>query len=42
MWGKAKEEMGADYGVDSLESPSTTQKVPLLQNYKTGGDKVQM
>ena len=34
MWGKAKEEIGEDYGVSSPESPPTTQKVPLLQSYK--------
>ncbi|KAF5479555.1 hypothetical protein F2P56_000365 [Juglans regia] len=35
IWGKAKEEIGEDYVVESLESPSTTQKAPLLQSYKT-------
>ncbi|KAG6659448.1 WAT1-related protein At3g28050-like [Carya illinoinensis] len=35
LWGKAKEEIGEDYVVESLESPSTTQKAPLLQSYKT-------
>ncbi|KAK4603766.1 hypothetical protein RGQ29_012322 [Quercus rubra] len=34
MWGKAKEEIGVDHEVGSLESPSTTQKTPLLQSYK--------
>ncbi|KAL4653537.1 hypothetical protein ACB092_01G310900 [Castanea dentata] len=34
MWGKAKEEIGLDHEVGSLESPSTTQKTPLLQSYK--------
>lgn len=34
MWGKAKEEIGVDHEVGSLESPSSTQKTPLLQNYK--------
>ncbi|XP_059449989.1 WAT1-related protein At3g28050-like [Corylus avellana] len=42
MWGKAKEEIGEDYGVNSLESPSTTQKVPLLQSYKTESNKGQV
>lgn len=42
MWGKAKEEIGEAYGVDSLESPSTTRKVPLLQSFKTERDKGQM
>nr|POE83619.1 wat1-related protein [Quercus suber] len=34
MWGKAKEEIGVDHEVGILESPSSTQKTPLLQNYK--------
>ncbi|GAV72579.1 EamA domain-containing protein [Cephalotus follicularis] len=33
MWGKSKEEIGEDYGVGSLDSPST-QKAPLLQSHK--------
>lgn len=33
MWGKAKEEMGQDNDITSLESPPT-QKTPLLQRRK--------
>lgn len=43
MWGKAKEEMVEDSGVERLESASTNQKAPLLQSYKTEGhNKEQM
>ncbi|KAG6619156.1 hypothetical protein I3843_04G022900 [Carya illinoinensis] len=43
IWGKAKEDMGEDSGVRSLESPSSPQRVPLLQSYKTvsGREKTQ-
>ncbi|CAN6702670.1 unnamed protein product [Malus baccata var. baccata] len=34
LWGKTKEEAGEEYVPASLESPSTTHKAPLLQNYK--------
>lgn len=42
IWGKAKEEIGEDYVVGSLESPSTTQKAPLLQSYITERDVEKM
>ena len=35
MWGKTKEDIGVDNGVGCLKSPSTTQKTPLLQSYKS-------
>ncbi|KAB1211731.1 hypothetical protein CJ030_MR6G023243 [Morella rubra] len=41
MWGKRKEK-GEDDRVESRESTSTNQKVPLLQSYKTGKDIEQM
>ncbi|RXH89447.1 hypothetical protein DVH24_031804 [Malus domestica] len=34
LWGKTKEEAGEESVPASLESPSTTHKAPLLQNYK--------
>lgn len=38
MWGKSKEEMEEDEETtaDILESSSSTEKIPLLRNFKSG------